>query len=248
MTAGHHQLGPGDRDDPADDVATPGGGWSDNTDDDWTGEPWEQLPGEPPRAHAAFIHYRDLGPGIRSLKEVARILGQDTLGQVGSWSSRWAWPRRAQQYDAYVDRQRVRAHIDEVVAMRARHAQVAMLAIGAMLQPLAALAQPRQFVTDAGILEERDRAQELREMDTAQLIGLADRGARVLAQLVGVERVARGIPADLPHEAGDDGPSDPTNAVTVPDDDARFAALFDAMADAGIDIATLIGDVVDADP
>jgi hypothetical protein len=89
-----------------------------------TRSPFDRLPGESPRAFAAFVAYRDLGPG-RSLDAACRQLGgqresnkRATTGRVGKWSSRYKWVERCRAYDAHQEAIRQRA-IDAELAREA---------------------------------------------------------------------------------------------------------------------------------
>jgi hypothetical protein len=68
--------------------------------------PWEQQPGETPRAYAAFCVFRDLGPR-RTLAAAAAAYYQRTAGslerQVDKWSSAFRWVERAAAWDRHLD-------------------------------------------------------------------------------------------------------------------------------------------------
>lgn len=72
---------------------------------------WERLPAETARAYAAFVVYRDLGPG-RSLAVAygawrrANGVAGDAAKAAGywqEWSSTHGWVARAAAYDAHLD-------------------------------------------------------------------------------------------------------------------------------------------------
>lgn len=86
---------------------------------------WERLPGESAKAYEAFCKYRDMPPGERSLREVARRLGKsETL--ISRWSSQYRWVARVQAWDDEVDRKAREAHLRTVKEMRERHARLAV--------------------------------------------------------------------------------------------------------------------------
>jgi hypothetical protein len=82
--------------------------------------PLERLPGESPRAFAAFLAYRDLGPG-RSVVEAYRQReskagAKQASGRWNAWAARFDWPDRVTAYDAHMERVRQRAREAEAAA------------------------------------------------------------------------------------------------------------------------------------
>jgi hypothetical protein len=88
--------------------------------------PWDRLPGEGTRAHAAFAAYRDLGAD-RSLAKVARTLGKST-GLLERWSRVHHWVSRCRDFDAAVAERRLQAQLKAIEEMRGR--QIAMSLLG----------------------------------------------------------------------------------------------------------------------
>ena len=87
-------------------------------------EPWEQQENETATAFAAFVIYRDLGLGIRSVAKVGQELGKSkTL--IERWSSQWNWVNRCRVYDQELDRLIRERHMSELYAARDRHALLA---------------------------------------------------------------------------------------------------------------------------
>ena len=87
-------------------------------------EPWEQQENETATAFAAFVIYRDLGLGIRSVVKVGQQLGKSrTL--IERWSSQWNWVNRCRVYDQELDRLIRERHMSELYAARDRHALLA---------------------------------------------------------------------------------------------------------------------------
>lgn len=88
---------------------------------------WERLDGETPRAYDRFCIYRDMGVQ-RSIDGVGRQLGhKSATGQISLWSREYAWYKRAQAYDAYLEHQARIAHEQEIMEARrqwARDAEV----------------------------------------------------------------------------------------------------------------------------
>jgi len=87
-------------------------------------EPWEQQANETATAFAAFVIYRDLGLGIRSIGKVCQELGKSTA-LIHRWSSRWNWVNRCRVYDQELDRLIRERHLSELYAARDRHALLA---------------------------------------------------------------------------------------------------------------------------
>jgi hypothetical protein len=116
---------------------------------------WERWPGESDAAFSAFVIYRDLG-AQRSLDAAStqyhrrnhraaegpqegRRKNAKCSGQVRIWADRWDWRARAAAWDAEQDRQARQAMLQEIVDMRKRHAQEAMMLQKAAMQRLQAL-------------------------------------------------------------------------------------------------------------
>lgn len=136
---------------------------------------WERLPGETPRAYAAFVAYRELGPtrSVRKLVQSGDERASNTR-QLQMWSAEHAWPARAAAYDDQVAREAYEADVEAVRQMRARHAQAAV-----SLQTKA-LARLRDL--DPKELAPRDLLAFIREAVT-------------------IERAARGVPDVAPVHA-----------------------------------------------
>lgn len=71
--------------------------------------PWERQSGETARAYAAFLRFRDLGPG-RSLAAAYRAAtgrqqAGEPSGQWRGWHAAHAWRARAEAWDAHLARQ-----------------------------------------------------------------------------------------------------------------------------------------------
>ena len=120
-------------------------------------EPWEQQENETAPAFAAFVIYRDLGLGIRSVVKVGQQLGKSkTL--IERWSSQWNWVNRCRVYDQELDRMIRERHMSELYAARDRHALLAREVQEKVLQrlesmsaeeiPVPILAQMLKVATD----------------------------------------------------------------------------------------------------
>ena len=120
-------------------------------------EPWEQQENETATAFAAFVIYRDLGLGIRSIGKVVQELGKSTA-LIHRWSSRWNWVSRCRVYDQELDRLIRERHMSELYQARDRHALLAREVQEKVLErlanmsvqeiPVAMLAQMLKIATD----------------------------------------------------------------------------------------------------
>ncbi len=65
------------------------------------GLPWERRPREGEHAYAAFLAYRDLGPG-RTHEAMRVHLGEQpgSIKPIERWSASWDWRRRVGAWDA----------------------------------------------------------------------------------------------------------------------------------------------------
>ena len=59
---------------------------------------WERFEGESEEAHAAFVIYRDLASGDRSLTKAAQECGKG-VSLLSRWSSKWHWQKRVAAWD-----------------------------------------------------------------------------------------------------------------------------------------------------
>jgi hypothetical protein len=77
-------------------------------------DPWDMQPGETDKSFAAFVAYRDLGPG-RSVAKALPILGKkpNYTSTAQAWSRKFGWVMRADCWDAHQDRSNRAAILDE---------------------------------------------------------------------------------------------------------------------------------------
>lgn len=66
-------------------------------------KPTDPQPAEPGTSFAGFVLYREMPPGQRSIREVARRLGKSE-SLIERYSSRWKWVERARAWDREQDR------------------------------------------------------------------------------------------------------------------------------------------------
>jgi hypothetical protein len=98
-------------------------------------QPWDRAAGEGDSAFAAFVAYRDLPRGSRSMESAAneRRKGgaKASLSVFEKFSRKWAWQARVLAYDRWVDRQVKASEIEAIKEMRRRHINMAMSFQGA---------------------------------------------------------------------------------------------------------------------
>ncbi len=68
---------------------------------------YERLPNETPKAYHSFAVYRDMGP-TRSIQKVGKRLMKNPVA-LGRLSKKYEWVKRAEAYDLYMDREKMKA-------------------------------------------------------------------------------------------------------------------------------------------
>lgn len=88
-------------------------------------ECWLRQPGETGKAFHAFCSYRDFG-GDRSLRKVmiSLDLPQSRSGIWHAWCARYQWVRRAEKYDAHLDKIRRNEKEKSLQEREAKHLQL----------------------------------------------------------------------------------------------------------------------------
>jgi hypothetical protein len=133
-------------------------------------EPWERLRFESSKAYAAFCAYRDLGPDRSIVKAAEGTESSPKVRQFKKWSSRNRWVSRAEAYDDEMDRQ-LRARNEKArKEMADRHAKMAVLGQGTVLDAF-----------------RRIKAEDL----------TPSQAVRWLETLVKIERLSRGEPTEI---------------------------------------------------
>jgi hypothetical protein len=168
-------------------------------------ELWERLKYESSKAYAAFCVYRDMGPD-RSIVKAAEEPGTSPkVRQFKKWSSRNRWVQRAQAYDDEMERQ-LRARSEKArKEMAERHAKLAVLGQGTVLEAF-----------------RRIKAEDL----------TAGEAVRWLDTLVKIERLSRGEPTDIQkaeHSGPGGGPMEFANMT----DDGRRAEMIRCLKEMG---------------
>lgn len=94
-------------------------------------EPWERLPGETPRAYAAFRQYRDLGPArtVTAMSGVSQVT-------AGRWARAHRWAARAQAWDAEAYRLEDARRLEQIRVMEETHQRAARALITAGLRAM----------------------------------------------------------------------------------------------------------------
>lgn len=81
---------------------------------------WEQLPEESDRAYAAFLRYRDLPRGERSVR--AAIGGTKVRRRTWEgWAADFRWRARVAAYESYLERSATQIKIDTIRQMNELH-------------------------------------------------------------------------------------------------------------------------------
>jgi len=168
---------------------------------------WEQQEDESEKAYGAFVRYRNMGRGSRGLELVATEL-EKSMTVIGRWNSAWSWRTRVMEWDREEDRKKVEEHWEELEKMSKRHSGQAAATGSMLMGPAMAILRvmqerPNVFFEyfQGGIDENGNTIIDFDRMD--RVVGMAMTAARILPQVQGMERVARGVPAEIKDEAAD---------------------------------------------
>jgi hypothetical protein len=143
--------------------------------------------------YRAFLTYRDLGLGVRSIPATAKVLGlSQRSGQVGAWSSRNRWRERVNAWDGELERQKQIALTEEIQKMVQRHVAVAQSYVTTLMEPAREMARRLKD----------PQFRDLEDLPTAQLLTLAARCASVIPNLMKAERLSRGEPIVVAEQNG----------------------------------------------
>ena len=168
---------------------------------------WEQQGDESEKAYGAFVRYRNMGRGVRTLDQVAGEL-EKTMTVIGRWNSAWSWRIRVMEWDRAEDRRKVEVDWEDLEKMSKRHAGQAAATGSILMGPAMAIfkmmqERPNVFFEyfQGGIDENGNTIIDFDRMD--RVVSMAMTAARILPQVQGMERVARGVPAEIKDEAAD---------------------------------------------
>ncbi len=135
--------------------------------------PWDRRKAETDKAWIAFVSYRDLPPGKRSVEAALKAAGRPPANRR-SWERMQTahdWTARARAWDAYVDRRNVQPVVaQELAEMKRRH-----LVLGRNLQVRA----------QEGVKEMNPKKLRASEIATLARVG------------VDIERVTVGEPTEI---------------------------------------------------
>jgi hypothetical protein len=170
---------------------------------------WERQPRETDKAWQAFVTYRDMMNGRRSLQRVADELEHASLSTVSKWSLTWQWLQRVSDYERWLDLSRQQEMREEVVKMAQRHAQQAQLYIGVLSQP--AMALMRKVQGDPSFFDRMLKSVERADgsLDVGMTFEMMDKlqkFAKTFPEIAALERVARGLPATIEEQRTTDAP------------------------------------------
>lgn len=153
-------------------------------------EPWGRMEEETDRDYELFSHYLASGLG-RTYGKTARHF-QISQPYISQRARKHDWPDRVKAWDDYRERVYTSLVIEKTKKMAEEHAGIAAKGIAAL-----------SIVFDE-ILHRADDPElmklELSEMSTRALFTLADKAARALPNLMGAERLSRGLPTELTAE------------------------------------------------
>ena len=138
-------------------------------------QPWELMEGETTKPFEAFCIYRDLGP-TRSCPQVADKLGK-SVGLIERWCRAYDWVKRAAAWDAEQDRIARKAHTDEIIKMRKRHAQIAQKALDKISDALDTVDPKAMTNADiARLMSEASKLERISRGDVGDVIEERDGG------------------------------------------------------------------------
>lgn len=164
-------------------------------------QPWEQQPRETKKAYGAFRVYCELGSRARSVRQTAENLNVSDR-TVADWSRKHAWVARAKAWDRKIAAEADARLVEQRVEALERHAKVAKVFIGKIVQRLESL-----------------KPEELSPRDLVRWLDVATR----------VERLSLGIPNTLELSGPGGGPI-PVEKMTTEERRARLAERLDALA------------------
>ncbi len=169
---------------------------------------WEQQPDESEQAFAAFTRYRIIGRGERDIRTVARELDK-SVQLLGKWNSMWSWRVRVMQWDRSEDMRLIEEHWEEIDRMSKRHASQAAATAQTIMGPAMAIfkliqERPDAFFEYFQIVDPDDADRTIIDFDRLdRVVSMALAAARILPAVHTMERVARGMPAEVKDEAAD---------------------------------------------
>lgn len=151
-------------------------------------EPWGKMDGETDRDYELFVHY--LARGLsRTYADTARHHGisQPYVSRVANKND---WPDRVRAWDDYREKIYTSTVIEKTKKMAEGHATTAAKAITALSLVFDEILKRAKENPEA-------HAEELKELNFRGLFTMAEKAARALPNLMGAERLSRGLPTEL---------------------------------------------------
>ena len=140
--------------------------------------PWEQQPGESPKAFEAFNKYLLMGTE-RSLQKVAYELKKSTT-MMAKWSSRWKWVERVAAWDIEQERIVRNEQAADIRKMRKRHANLATSMLAKVSKKI--LKMPEDDLTPQDIkawVEVASKLERLSRGDSSEIVEERDGGKAI---------------------------------------------------------------------
>ena len=169
---------------------------------------WEKQEDESEPAFAAFTRYRIQGRGDRTIERVSEELEKSTQ-IIGRWSSVWSWRPRVIQWDRSEDIRLIEEQWEEIDRMAKRHAGQAAATGQIVMAPAMAIfkliqERPDAFYEYFQRVDPDDPERTLIDFDRLdRVVAMAMTAARLLPSVHAMERVARGMPAEVKDEQAD---------------------------------------------
>lgn len=154
-----------------------------------TDTPWGRIDEETHEEYEWFNLFRSLGPGRRSIANVSTHYNK-RHDRVSATAKLREWDYRVSAWDDYRERLFQLETHENIRRMAQKHAQIAADGIDATTLIFGKILEK---------IHDPMFDDELNEMSAGQLISLAQKTARVLPSLTGIERLSRGMPTEVTH-------------------------------------------------
>jgi len=143
-------------------------------------DPWDQQPGENDHQYQRFLQYRNMPSIRRSLRNMQADLNAQRDATPGSHrylanlSSAHDWPYRAAAWDRHENDLLVEANRQNIIEMRARHAQIAYDAIDKVAERLTNIDASTMTVRDMMFMFDLAvKVERLSRCDTTSSVAVA---------------------------------------------------------------------------
>lgn len=139
-------------------------------------DPWEKQPKETDKQFEAFQIFRDMPQSTRTRTKVAEQL-QKSIQLIYRWSKRNNWKERVQAWDRETDRKERQKRLDEIIKMRAKHADIAVVMLVKGLKALKEIPEDEIKVSDAiKMLETGAKLERISRGDVGEVVEERDGG------------------------------------------------------------------------